>query len=200
MYTLSKPNCPAQTFYLPSNYPQRLVASELRCLLWGAQCLLEVRRRFVVGSGRPSMLMLVRSAAALATMRPVLSQLTRLRKCPRRALYMLYARLKFLNRREIPPFLHMAVPPDRMASGDRRHVTAKPDASVTRARRRLLSRPSQATTLLLLVVALFSLHVCGQEPDSRQNTHRTQKKKLCCVRQCAIRRYALRVNESSRCP
>ena len=30
------------------------------------------RRRFLVGSGRPSMLMLVRSAAALATMRPVL--------------------------------------------------------------------------------------------------------------------------------
>ena len=40
--------------------------------MWGAQCLLEVRRRFWVGSGRPSMLMLVRSAAALATMRPVL--------------------------------------------------------------------------------------------------------------------------------
>ena len=38
----------------------------------GAQCLLEVRRRFWVGSGRPSMLMLVRSAAALATMRLVL--------------------------------------------------------------------------------------------------------------------------------
>ena len=36
--------------------------------MWGAQCLLEVRRRFWVGSGRPSMLMLVRSAAALATM------------------------------------------------------------------------------------------------------------------------------------
>ena len=36
------------------------------------QCLLEVRRRFWVGSGRPSMLMLVRSAAAFATMRPVL--------------------------------------------------------------------------------------------------------------------------------
>ena len=35
--------------------------------MWGAQCLLEVRRRFWVGSGRPSMLMLVRSAAALAT-------------------------------------------------------------------------------------------------------------------------------------
>ena len=34
--------------------------------------MLEVRRRFLVGSGRPSMLMLVRSAAALATMRPVL--------------------------------------------------------------------------------------------------------------------------------
>ena len=32
--------------------------------------MLEVRRRFVVGSGRPSTLMLVRSAAALATMRP----------------------------------------------------------------------------------------------------------------------------------
>ena len=29
--------------------------------MWGAQCLLEVRRRFWVGSGRPSMLMLVRS-------------------------------------------------------------------------------------------------------------------------------------------
>ena len=40
--------------------------------MWGAQCLLEVRRRFWGGSGRPSMLMLVRSAAALATMRPVL--------------------------------------------------------------------------------------------------------------------------------
>ena len=40
--------------------------------MWGAQCLLEVRRRFLVGSRRPSMLMLVRSAAALATMRPVL--------------------------------------------------------------------------------------------------------------------------------
>ena len=26
--------------------------------MWGAQCLLEVRRRFWVGSGRPSMLML----------------------------------------------------------------------------------------------------------------------------------------------
>ena len=34
--------------------------------------MLEVRRRFLVGSGRPSMLMLVRSAAALATMRLVL--------------------------------------------------------------------------------------------------------------------------------
>ena len=40
--------------------------------MWGAQCLLEVRRRFWVGSGRPSMLMLVLSAAALATMRPIL--------------------------------------------------------------------------------------------------------------------------------
>ena len=40
--------------------------------MWGAHALLEVRRRFLVGSGRPSMLMLVRSAAALATMRPVL--------------------------------------------------------------------------------------------------------------------------------
>ena len=39
--------------------------------MWGAQALLEVRRRFLVRSGRPSMLMLVRSAAALATMRPV---------------------------------------------------------------------------------------------------------------------------------
>ena len=38
----------------------------------GAQALLEVRRRFLVGSGRPTMLMLVRSAAALATMRLVL--------------------------------------------------------------------------------------------------------------------------------
>ena len=38
--------------------------------MWGALALLEVRRRFLVGSGRPSMLMLVRSAAALATMRP----------------------------------------------------------------------------------------------------------------------------------
>ena len=37
--------------------------------MWGAQCLLEVRRRFWSGSGRPSMLMmLIRSAAALATM------------------------------------------------------------------------------------------------------------------------------------
>ena len=34
--------------------------------------MLEVRHRFLVGSGRPSMLMLVRSAAALATMRLVL--------------------------------------------------------------------------------------------------------------------------------
>ena len=33
--------------------------------MWGAQALLEVRRCFLVGSGRPSMLMLVRSAAAL---------------------------------------------------------------------------------------------------------------------------------------
>ena len=33
----------------------------------GAQALLEVRRRFLAGGGRPSMLMLVRSAAALAT-------------------------------------------------------------------------------------------------------------------------------------
>ena len=33
--------------------------------MWGAQCLLEVRRRFWGGSGRPSMLMLVRSAAAI---------------------------------------------------------------------------------------------------------------------------------------
>ena len=40
--------------------------------MWGAQALLEVRLRFWVRSGRPSMLMLVRSAAALATMRPVL--------------------------------------------------------------------------------------------------------------------------------
>ena len=39
--------------------------------MWGAQCLLEVRRRFLVGSRRPSILMLVRSAAALATMRPL---------------------------------------------------------------------------------------------------------------------------------
>ena len=38
----------------------------------GAHALLEVRYRFLVGSGRPSMLMLVRGAAALATMRPVL--------------------------------------------------------------------------------------------------------------------------------
>ena len=38
----------------------------------GAHALLEVRHRFLVGSGRPSMLMLVRSAAAFATMRPVL--------------------------------------------------------------------------------------------------------------------------------
>ena len=37
--------------------------------MWGAQALLEVRRRFLVGSGRPSMLMLVGSAGALATMR-----------------------------------------------------------------------------------------------------------------------------------
>ena len=34
-------------------------------MLQGAQALLEVRLRFLVGSGRPSMLMLVRSAAAL---------------------------------------------------------------------------------------------------------------------------------------
>ena len=38
----------------------------------GTHALLEVRHRCLVGSGRPSMLMLVRSAAALATMRPVL--------------------------------------------------------------------------------------------------------------------------------
>ena len=37
----------------------------------GAQSLLQVRHRFLVGSWRPSVLMLVRSAAALATMRPV---------------------------------------------------------------------------------------------------------------------------------
>ena len=37
-----------------------------------AQTLLEVRHRFLVGSGRASVLMLIRSAAALATMRPVL--------------------------------------------------------------------------------------------------------------------------------
>ena len=40
--------------------------------MWGAQALLEVRRRFLVGSGRPTMLMLVRSAAGLASMRLVL--------------------------------------------------------------------------------------------------------------------------------
>ena len=34
--------------------------------------MLEVRHRFLVGSGRPSVLMWIRSAAALATMRPVL--------------------------------------------------------------------------------------------------------------------------------
>ena len=34
--------------------------------------MLEVRHRFLVGCGQPSMLILVRSAAALATMRPVL--------------------------------------------------------------------------------------------------------------------------------
>ena len=34
----------------------------------GAQDLLEVRHRFLVGSGRPSVLMLIRSAAARATM------------------------------------------------------------------------------------------------------------------------------------
>ena len=39
-----------------------------RMRMCGAQALLEVCRRFLVGSGRPSMLMLVRSAAALATM------------------------------------------------------------------------------------------------------------------------------------
>ena len=33
--------------------------------MWWAQCLLEVRRHFWGGSERPSMLMLVRSAAAL---------------------------------------------------------------------------------------------------------------------------------------
>ena len=38
--------------------------------MWGAQCLLEVRCRFWSGSGRPSMLMmLIRSAAALTTMK-----------------------------------------------------------------------------------------------------------------------------------
>ena len=34
--------------------------------------MLEVRHRFLIGSGRPSVLMLIRSAPALATMRPVL--------------------------------------------------------------------------------------------------------------------------------
>ena len=42
--------------------------------------MLEVRRRFLVGSGRPSMLMLVRSAAALATMRPEVCPGKRLKK------------------------------------------------------------------------------------------------------------------------
>ena len=37
----------------------------------GAQALLEVRHRLLVGSGRLSVLMLIRSASALATMRPV---------------------------------------------------------------------------------------------------------------------------------
>ena len=36
------------------------------------QALLEVRYSFLAGSGRPSVLMLIRSAPALATMRPVL--------------------------------------------------------------------------------------------------------------------------------
>ena len=39
--------------------------------LWGAQALLEVRHRFLVGSGRPSML--IRSAAALGTMSPAVT-------------------------------------------------------------------------------------------------------------------------------
>ena len=56
--------------------------------MWGAQCLLEVRRRVWGGSGRPSMLMLVRSAAALATMRPVL--LLRVLKKAARRLMLLY--------------------------------------------------------------------------------------------------------------
>ena len=34
--------------------------------------LLEVRHRVLIGSGRPSVLMLIRSAAAIAPMRPVL--------------------------------------------------------------------------------------------------------------------------------
>ena len=38
----------------------------------GAQDLLEVRHRFLVGSGRPSVLMLIRSVSAVAAMRPVL--------------------------------------------------------------------------------------------------------------------------------
>ena len=36
------------------------------------QALLEVRYSFLAGSGRPSVLMLIRSAPALATMNPVL--------------------------------------------------------------------------------------------------------------------------------
>ena len=36
-----------------------------------SHALLEVRHRFLVGSGRASVLMLIRSAAALATMKPV---------------------------------------------------------------------------------------------------------------------------------
>ena len=49
----------------------------------GAQSLLQVRHRFLVGSGRPSVLMLIRRAAALATMGPVLL-LRVLRKAARR--------------------------------------------------------------------------------------------------------------------
>ena len=36
------------------------------------QALLEVRYRFLAGSGRPSVLMLIRSVSAVAAMRPVL--------------------------------------------------------------------------------------------------------------------------------
>ena len=45
-----------------------------------ATSLLDLRHRFLVGSGRPSVLMLIRSAVALATMRPVLLLRVKLEK------------------------------------------------------------------------------------------------------------------------